>query len=87
MKVKNIRVGQTVVDKFGNEYVVEVVDNSLMPVYLRPTKIVKRVVDQQRGVMFECVDDCFWIYKSENVAKKIGVEKCITVESLKPKKK
>ena len=84
MKVEDIRVGQTVVDKFGNEYVVEIVDNSLVPVYLRPTKIVKRVVDQH-GVMFECVDDCFWIYKSEKVAKKIGLEKPITVESLKPK--
>ena len=84
MKVEDIRVGQTVVDKFGNEYVVEIVDNSLVPVYLRPTKIVKRVVDQH-GVMFECVDDCFWIYKSEKVAKKIGLEKLITVESLKLK--
>ena len=86
MKVKDIRVGQTVVDKFGNEYVVEIIDNSfLVPVYLRPTKIVKRVVDRQHGVMFECVDDCFWIYRSEKVAKKEGGAKCITVESLKLK--
>ena len=86
MKVEDIKVDQTVVDKFGNEYVVEIVDSSLMPVLLRCTKIVKRVVVQKHGVMFECVDDYFWIYKSENVAKKDGVEKCITVESLKPKK-
>ena len=85
MKVKNIRFGQTVVDKFGNEYVVEVVDNSLMLVYLRCTKIVKRVVDQQRGVMFECVDDCFWIYESKKDAKKDGIKNCITVESIKLK--
>lgn len=83
MKVEDIKIGQTVVDKFGNEYVVEIVDNSLMPVYLRLTKFVKRVVVQKHGVMFECVDDYFWIYKSENVAKKDGVENCITVESLK----
>ena len=86
MKVENIRVGQPVVDKFGNEYVVEIVDcDDSMPVYLRCTKIVKRVVVQKHGVMFECVDDYFWIYKSENVAKKDGVENCITVESLNPK--
>ena len=82
MKLEDIEVGQTVVDKFGNEYVVELVDNSLMPVLLRRTKIVKRVVVQKHGVMFECVDNYFWIYKSKKVAKKDGVKNCITVESL-----
>ena len=86
MKLEDIRVGQTVVDKFGNEYVVEIVDNDdSMPVYLRCTKIVEWVVVQKHGVMFECVDDYFWIYKSEKVAKKDGIEDCITVESLKLK--
>ena len=86
MKVEDIRVGQTVVDNFGNECVVEIVDcDDSMPVYLRCTKIVKYVVVQKHGVMFECVGDYFWIYKSENVAKKDGVEHCITVESLNPK--
>ena len=86
MKLENIKVGQTVVDKFGNEYVVEIVDCDVwMPVYLRCTKIVEWVIVQKHGVMFGCVDDCFWIYKSENVAKKDGVENCITVESLKLK--
>ena len=86
MKLEDIEVGQTVVDKFGNEYVVEIVDHDSMPVYLRCTKIVKRVVVQKHGVMFECVDDYFWIYKSKNAAKKDGIQKCITVESLKLKK-
>ena len=87
MKVEDIKVGQTVVDKFGNEYVVEIVNyDDWMPVYLRLTKFVKRVVVQKHGVMFECVDDCLWIYKSEKVAKKDSVENCITVKSLKPKK-
>lgn len=86
MKVEDIKIGQTVVDKFGNEYVVEIVDNDdSMPVWLRCTKFVECVIVQKRGVMFECVDDYFWIYKSENVAKKDGVENCITVESLKLK--
>ena len=85
MKVEDIRVGQTVVDKFGNEYVVEIVSRDLRPVFLRLTKLVKRVVVQTHGVVFECVDDYFWIYKSKKVAKKDGIEKCITVESLKLK--
>ena len=86
MKVEDIEVGQTVVDKFGNEYVVEIVDNDdSMPVWLRCTKFVECVIVQKHGVMFERVDDYFWIYKSENVAKKDGVEHCITVESLNPK--
>ena len=86
MKVEDIRVGQTVVDKFGNEYVVEIVDcDDSMPAYLRCTKFVEWVVVQKHGVMFRYVDDCFWIYKSENVAKKDGIENCITVESLKLK--
>ena len=85
MKVEDIKVGQTVVDEFGNEYVVKIVSYDWMPVYLKCTKIVKWVVVQKHGVMFERVDDYFWIYKSENVAKKDGVESCITVESLNPK--
>ena len=86
MKVENIRVGQTVVDKFGNEYVVEIVDcDDSMPVYLRCTKIVECVIVQKHGVMFECVVDFSWIYKSKMVAERNGVENCITVESLNPK--
>ena len=85
MKLEDIEVGQTVVDKFGNEYVVEIVSYGWMPVYLRCTKIVEWVVVQKHGVMFERVDDYFWIYKSKKVAKKDGIEKCITVESLKLK--
>ena len=85
MKLEDIEVGQTVVDKFGNEYVVEIVSYDLMPVYLRLTKFVKRVVVQKHGLMFERVDDHFWIYKSKKVAKKDGIENCITVKSLKLK--
>ena len=32
MKLADIEVGQTVVDKVGNEYVVEIVSNDWMPV-------------------------------------------------------
>ena len=91
MKLEDVKVGQTVVDQFGNEYVVEVAWHASMPVYLMPvqlrlTKFVKRIAVQKHGVMFDSVDDSFWIYKSKAVAKKEGIENCITVESLKPKK-
>ncbi len=33
MKVEDIRVGQTVVDNFGNEYVVEIVNYDLMKLF------------------------------------------------------
>ena len=85
MNLADIEVGQTVVDKFGNEYVVEIVSYDLMPVYLRLTKFVKRVVVQKHGMMFEFVGDCSWIYKSKKVAKEHGTENCITVKSLKLK--
>ena len=85
MKLEDIEVGQTVVDKFGNEYVVLDLDSTEMPVYLKCTKIVKCVTVQKHGVMFECLDDYFWIFKSIKFAKKHGIEKCITVESLKLK--
>ena len=91
MKLEDVKVGQTVVDKFGNEYVVEILGSDSMPVNLRLTKFVKHVVVQKHGLMFkyslmfDSVDDCFWIYKSEKVAKKNGTENCITVESLKLK--
>ena len=85
MKLADIEVGQTVVDEFGNEFVVETVSNGWMPVYLKCTKIVKCVTVQKHGVMFECLDDYFWIFKSMKFAKKHGIEKCITVESLKLK--
>lgn len=41
MKLKDIEVGMTVVDKFDNEYIVEKVDSGLMPVLLKCTKFVK----------------------------------------------
>ena len=87
MKLKDIKVGQTVVDKFGNEYVVEnvVYDDDLMPVWLICTKFVKCVTVQKHGMMFEFVGDCFWIYKSKKVAKEHNTENCITVKSLKLK--
>ena len=85
MKLEDIEVGQTVVDEFGNEYVVEIVSNGWMPVYLRLTKFVKCVTVQKHGMMFEFVGDCFWIYKSKKVAKEHDTENCITVKSLKLK--
>lgn len=71
MKLKDIEVGMAVVDKFNNEYVIEIVGSGLMPILLRCTKFVKCIGVQENDVMFDDVDKSFWIYKSKKAAKKI----------------
>ena len=86
MKLKNAQGGQTVVDKLGNEYVVEIVDSGLLPLKLKCTKFVECIGVQEYGVMLCAVDQSWWIYKSKKAAKKYGVQgSCITVKSLKLK--
>ena len=46
MKLKEIEVGMTVVDKFDNEYIVEIVEKGLIPILLKCTKFVKSIVLQ-----------------------------------------
>ena len=87
MKLKEIEGGMTVVDKFDNEYIVEIVEKGLMPILLKCTKFVKSIGVQKYDVMFDDVDESFWIYRSKKAAKKDGMcqEHCITVKSLKLK--
>ena len=89
MKLKEIEIGQIVVDKFGNEYVVEQVQRhaDLMPVLLKCTKFVKSIGIQESDITFDDVDESFWIYKSKKIAKNDGMsqENCVTVKSLKLK--
>lgn len=88
MKLKDIEVGQIVVDKYGNEYVVEMADNHpTRPVLLKCIKFLNIVRVQKIGdVKFHNVNDSFWIYKSAEVAMFNGCDlECITVESLKLK--
>lgn len=77
MKLKEIKVGQIVIDKLGNEYVVEKVINNIdgvmMPVLLKCTKFVKCIGVQESDVMFDDVGQSFWIYKSKKIAKKDGM--------------
>lgn len=86
MKLKDIEVGMTVVDKFGNEYIVEQINGCFMPILLKCTKFVKCIGVQENNVMFDCVGQSFWIYKSFKKARKDGSDMCfcITVKSLKP---
>ena len=44
MKLEDARIGMTVVDKFGNEYVVIGLDDSEMPVKLKCTKFVAECI-------------------------------------------
>ena len=97
MKPEELSVGQAVVDNYGNEYVVEEIDDSkskfnVMPVRVKCTKFLKRV-PVQRGIggqdaaMFRQAGKVFWIFESEDIAKQefMYTPGCLTVEQLKPK--
>lgn len=88
MKLKDIKVGQVVVDKHGNEYEVkEITKNDRMPVYLQCIKFVQRILVQRFGMIeFYKEGQSFFIYKSNKIARNEGHNiKCITVKSLKLK--
>lgn len=93
MKLKDMEVGQIVVDKSGNEYEVEYIDNNdtAMPIKMRCTKFVTPVDVQDGNVGFRCTSklNSYWIYKSKTAAKEDGVKNMniITVNSLKSKGK
>ena len=99
MKLKDVKVGMIVVDKYDNEYIVTEVPetkssgNEAMPVRLKSVEIVRSVhvsqlkFDMTLNVTFSCAGQVFWIYKSKKLAKRDGFfeEDIITVKSLKPK--
>lgn len=91
MKLKDIKVGITVVDKYSNEYIVKEVDrdDKIMPVMLECVKFVKSIPIRTVGnVNTGCKGESFYIYKSGKVARNEGYDiKCITVKSLKLKGK
>ena len=97
MKPEELSVGQALVDKYGNEYVVEEIDDSksrfnVMPVRVKCTRFLKKV-PVQRGIrgqgpaMFRGIGQVFWIFESEDIAKRDYMygPGCLTVESLKLK--
>ena len=90
MKLEDVRIGMTVVDKFGNEYVVEAIDedDESMPVCLKLIKFACVIVVQTFGdvIRFNNNDQCYWIYESiEKAIEDDCYLDCITVESLKLK--
>ena len=94
MKLKDIKVGMKVVDRYGNEYVVKQVDklklpNVEMPVRLKSTKILRSITASKFDVEFHYIGETYWIYKSKKAARRDGFHKedIITVKSLKLKDK
>lgn len=91
MKLKDIKVGMTVVDKYGNKYIVKEVDRDdrIMPVMLECVEFVKSIPIRTVGnVNTGLKGESFYIYKSGKVARNDGGDiKCITVKSLKLKGK
>ena len=97
MKPEELSVGQALIDKYGNEYVVEEIDDSksrfnVMPVRAKCTKFSKKV-PVQRGIGGQdpaalCeAGQAFWIFESEDIAKREYMYEpgCLTVESFKLK--
>lgn len=88
MKMRNVKHGQIVVDKHGNEYEIFSIDRSTsMSVILKCTKFCHRIDVQEDNVGFRGVGQTFWVYKSKAAARKDGcdVMNILTVDSLKPK--
>lgn len=91
MKLKEIRIGQIVIDKLGNEYKVHDVDYNIgddncTPVALECIKHVKDI-SIFNHICFTTIGQVFWIYKSKKMAKKDCCKNMdvITVKSLKLK--
>ena len=97
MKLKEIEVGMAVIDKHGNEYIVESVNkdgkltkkSKLMPVVLKCTKFSSNILVQHFGgidIELSHKGQTFYIYKSKKAARNDGCDvDCITVKSLKLK--
>lgn len=87
-KAKDLKVGQIVVDKHGNEYEVYEVGRGIMPIALRCIKFVKRVNVQDDDVGFKHIDQTMWIYRSKKIAQNDGCDdmNILTVKSLKLKR-
>ena len=92
MKLKEIKVGQIVADKYNNEYKVLFVcaDGDDMPVELECIKFSEEI-SADDTFTFNRIGQCFWIYKSKKIAKFNGAAvdnlRFVTVKSLKLKKK
>ena len=85
MKLEDARIDMTVVDKFGNEYVIIYLDDSEMPVKLKCTKFVKDcIVDD--STIFHAEGDEWWIVNSEeNYKEFVNYDVDISLKSIKPK--
>lgn len=95
MKLKDIKVGMEVADKYDNEYIVEKIDKTepqnklILPIKLKSIKVLKNINVSGLSAMFSRDGQSLWIYKSKKVARREGFheENIITVKLLKLKNK
>lgn len=88
MRLKDIKIGMKVVDKYSNKYEVnKLTEDKRMPVKLKCTKFVREIpVQNLGGIKFREVGQSFYIYKSKKIARNNGNDaNVITVKSLKLK--
>lgn len=88
MKLEEFKLGQIVVDRFGNEYEVrEIITKDKMPILLKCIKFVKEVDVQKFGnIKFSKVGETYYIYKSRGASRSTGNDiNVITIKSLRLK--
>ena len=97
MELKELSIRQELVDNYGNEYVVEEIDDSksrfnVMPVRVKCTKFLWSVPIQNGFGKYDItkigkIGERFWIFESEDIAKcdLMYTPGCLTVEQLRLK--
>lgn len=81
MKLKDAKIGMIVIDKVGNEYIINDIDSVRDIAYLTCIKFVKKV-RYNSFLSVEAVDDSFWIADSPKDGK-IGYN--FTMQFVEPK--
>ena len=87
MKYKDAHINMTVMDKFGNEYVIIALTNDEMPVKLKCTKFVAECIVGDTTKFLDCGDEWWIVDSEENYKEFTNYDVDISLESIKPKDK
>ena len=85
MKYKDAHINMTVMDKFGNEYVIIALTNDEMPVKLKCTKFVAECIVDDTTKFLDCGDEWWIVDSEENYKEFTNYDVDISLESIKPK--
>lgn len=85
MKLNDAHIGMTVIDKFGNEYVIIALANDEMPVKLKCTKFVAECIIDDTTKFLDCGDEWWIVDSEENYKEFTNYDVDISLKSIKPK--